>query len=791
MTAEMSTYRKYGDFSADGTEFVVKDPNTPRPWINYLSNGRYCLILSQGGGGFSWYLDPGVHRLTRWHPAAYLTDRPGRFLYIKDIFDNKYWSAGFQPVKKYDSYECRHGLGYTKIDSSYAGIRTEMTFFVPQDKDAEVWLVRITNRSGKARKLKLFPFAEWLIGDWGAELHCRNLTVLMNEGGYDKRLKAIIATKFPWGNVPCPYLGFMVTSLPIKGFEIDYENFIGRYRDYENPVAVEKGGCTGTEVRGGNMIAAFESSVTLRAGESREFSVVLGIADNRRRIGSVLNTLRNIGSAKKEFERTKKYWKRAILDNVTVTTPDRDFDRLVNVWIKYQVYMNNHWGRSATYQHEGWGEFGYRNTAQDAWAMTSMNAPYARERMIKLAEHQRRNGQPLPGWSLVKGTNAGRPPSDFPIWLPMLLIKYVKETGDMAILKKKVKFYDGGSATLYEHAKRATKFLMDIGKSRRGLPLMGTQDWNDAFDRTGIGGKGESVWLGMGLCVALNNMKELALHIKDNKTAAECGRRYEKMKAIINKYAWDGNWYCYAFNDYGEPIGSRKNREDRCQLNAQSWAILAGLPDKRQLASILKTVEGYLATPYGPVLFRPAYTKYNGRIGRITAFAPGTKENAAIFCHGGAFKTVADLKIGRAKQAYETFKQTLPCSDNKDIETYKSEPYIYPEYVIGPGNPRYGEGAFTWLTGSADWFFVAATEWMLGIRPEFGGLAIDPRLPPSFRKCSVTRHFRGAVYRIEIRNPKGRAGRVESVIVDGHKLKDNLIPPFKDKKVHNVKVNMA
>lgn len=786
----MSNHKKYGNFSADGTEFIITDPNTPRPWINYLSNGKYCLIISQGGGGFSFYLDSGVHRLTRWTPAAYLYDKPGRFLYLKDTVSGKFWSATFQPVKRFNSYECRHGLGYTKIKSSFAGIRTEIAFFVPADRQADVWLVKITNNSEKTRSLKVFPFAEWLLGDWGAELQLRNLTVLMNEGRFDKKLKAILASKFPWGNTPWPYYGFMGTSLKTDGFDIDYEDFIGRYRDYENPGAVENAGCANSEVRGGNMIGAFESSITLRPGESKEFSVLVGIAENKADIKKTLDLLRNVNTAKREFEKTKNYWRDAILNNIRVETPDKDFDRQVNVWIKYQVYMNNHWGRSATYQHEGFGEFGYRNTSQDAWAMTAINAPYAKERMIKLAEHQRKNGQPLPGWSLAKGTNAGRPPSDFPIWLPMLLIKYVKETGDLAILKKKIKFFDGGTATLYEHAKRATHFLMDIGKSKRGLPLMGTQDWNDAFDRTGIGGKGESVWLGMGLCVALNNMKELASYLGDKKTAAECDSRYNKMKAIINKYAWDGSWYCYAFNDYGEPIGSRKNKEDKCQLNAQTWAILAGLPDKKQLTSILKAIDGYLSTPYGPVLFRPAYTKYNGRIGRITAFAPGTKENAAIFCHGGAFKAVADLKIGRAKEAYKTFKQLLPCSDNKDIEVYRSEPYVYPEYIIGPGNPRYGEGAFTWLTGSADWFFVAATEWLLGIRPVFDGLLIDPCLPPSFKKCRVVRRFRGATYDITIENPKGFARGVKEISADGRKIYGSIIPPFKDKKTHRIKVTM-
>lgn len=786
----MATYKRYGNFCPDGTEFIITNPNTPRPWINYLSNGRYCAIISQGGGGFSWYLDPGVNRLTRWAPADYLSDQPGKFLYLRDESNGEFWSATFQPIKRCDSYECRHGLGYTTIKSVYNNIESDITFFVPGDEDIEIWLIKLKNLSKTTKKIKVFPFTEWLLGDWGSELHVRNLTVLMNEGKYDRNLKAILTTKFPWGNVSWSYYAFMGTSLKVEGYDIDYENFIGRYRDYKNPAVIENGNCTNSEVRGGNMVGVFESSLTLRPGESKEFSIIIGVAKDKITINKLLDTYKNIKNAKHEFDRTKNYWRNAILDNIKVRTPNEDFNRQVNIWIKYQVYMNNHWGRSATYQHEGWGEFGYRNTAQDAWAMVSLNPKFAKERLIKLAEHQRKNGQPLPGWSLAKGTNGGKPPSDFPIWLPMLLIKYVKETGDFAILKKKVKFYDGGSATLYEHAKRATHFLMDVAKSKRGLPLMGTQDWNDAFDRIGIGGKGESVWLGMGLCVALNNMKELASFIKDKKTVSECQLRYNKMKAIINKYAWDGSWYCYAFNDYGEPVGSKKNEEDKVQLNAQSWAILAGIPDDRKLRKILRTIDVDLATPYGPVLFKPPYTKYNARIGRITAFAPGTKENAAIFCHGGAFKVAADLKIGRAKEAYETFKQMLPCSNNKDIEIYKSEPYIYPEYVIGPGNRRYGEGAFTWLTGSADWMFVAATEWMAGVRPDFEGLLIDPRLPPHWKRCNVLRRFRNAIYDITIENPNRHSKGIKKIFVDGHKQTGNLIKPHKDNKTHRIKVIM-
>jgi len=786
------SYKKYGDFSKDGLEFIITNPNTPRPWINYLSNGEYCSLISQTGGGYSFYLDSGVNRLTRWAPANYMTDQPGRYLYLRDENTKEYWSCGHRPVEKSSAFECAHGLGYTIIKTEYANIKSEMTFFVPLKDSIDVCLIKITNKGKNKRKLKAFPFVEWLLGDWSAELGIRNITILLNRGYFDKDSEAIFVTKYPWAEKKWPYFGYIATTLKTNSFDVDYEDFMGKYRDYSNPIAVENGKCSNsTDVQGMNMVGALEADLELDAGEEKEFLVMVGITKSKNEAKKVMAKYRDLGNAKKEFENTKKFWHEAILGNTEVSTPDKEFDRAVNIWIKYQVYMNNHWGRSATFYHEGGGEFGYRNTTQDAWAMVFLNPEYAKEKLLKLMYHQRSSGQPLPGWSFATGASEHKPPSDFPIWPVLLLNAYLKETGDFGILKKKVDFYDGGNATVYEHIKKSIKFLMDMASSKRGLPLMGSQDWNDAFDRTGIGGKGESVWLGMGLCVALRNMEELANFLKDKKTAGDCRKRYEEMKKIINKVAWDGNWYIYAFNDYGEPLGSRSTKEGKIQLNAQTWAILAGLPDEDKLKKILKTIDKDLATPYGQVLFTPGYTEYNSRIGRITAFAIGTKENAAIFCHGGAFKVTADLKIGRAKEAYKTFKQFLSTASNKDIEVFKTEPYIYPEYLVGPGNPRYGEGAFSWLTGSADWFYVAATQGILGIRPEFEGLLIDPCIPSSWDSYKVIRVFRGDRYEITIENPHHVERGVAEIILDGKILSSNLIKPSNDKKSHRLKVVMG
>lgn len=787
-----NSYKKYGDFSKDNLEFIIKDLDTPRPWINYLSNGEYCLLVSQTGSGYSYYLDPGENRLTRWTPERYLVDEPGRYLYIRDDETGEYWSNSKRPIGKEKAvYQTTHGLGYTKLNSSYKGINTEITLFVPRKDPADVQIVRIENKSKKTRKLSVFPFVEWLLGNWSSELAIRNIHILLNRGDFDKKLQAVLGRKFPWVGKIWPYAGFIGSSLKVASFDVDFEYFMGRYRNYSNPIGVEKGKLSNsTNVKGMNMVGALQHKLTLKPGEVKEFSVVIGLETSNEKIGAILSKYRDLDEAKAELSAVQAKWKKDILESIQVQTPDPDLNRMVNVWHKYQVYMNNHWGRSATFYHEGGGEFGYRNTAQDAWGLTSVNPAYSRDRLIKLAEHQKVSGQPLPGWSLVTGPSTHRPPSDFPIWLPMLLLAYVKETGDFDILNLQVPFFEGEKATLYEHCRRATQFLQDIGKSERGLPLMGTQDWNDAFDRTGIGGKGESVWLGMGLCVALKNMEELATFIKDEKVAQDSRVRYEKMKKIINDVAWDGDWYCYAFNDYGEPIGSKKTREGSIQLNAQTWAIMAGLPNEEQLKKILKVIDKDLPTPYGPILFTPYYSEYNDRIGRITAFAPGTKENAALFCHGGTFKMASDFRLGRSEEAYETYRYLLPCV-NKDVEIVKSEPYVFPEYYIGLGNERYGEGAFSWLTGSADWAFVAVTQGLLGIRPEFEGLMLDPQIPSAWKNYSVKRVFRGATYDIQVENPQGVKRGVKEVYVDGQRIVGSLIKPLNDGRVHQVRVVMG
>lgn len=788
----MENYGNYGEFDQKAREFVINRADTPRPWINYLSNGEYCAIISQAGGGYSFYLDPAVHRITRWAPADYLTDQPGRYVYVRDVETGEFFSSTTSPVNLSERHECRHGLGYTRIRNRYEGVQATTTYFVPGGERLEVWMVEVKNTSRRDREVEVFPFIEWFLGNWEAELCARNLTVLLNEGLFNESLNAIWVTKFPWANNPWPYHAFMGSGADVQGFDIDYEKFIGANGHYGSPRVLREGNCGNTTVRGANMVGVLQHRIKLGRGESYCFPVVIGLAEDEQEAADKLAFYRDWGNCEQAFQETRRTFRKVAVDPLQIETPDADLDNFFNHWLKYQVVMNNHWGRSATYYHEGHGEFGYRNTAQDAWAMLPLDPAYSRQRMIRLAEHQWHTGQPMAGWSYVKGTNEGKAPADFPIWLPLLVSDYVKETGDTGILEKRIPYYDEGTDSLYGHVCSAIQFLQDRSKSQRGLPLMGTQDWNDAFDRTGIGGKGESVWLAMGLCVGLRSLEELAGYIGDTERAEECRKRYEIMKELINKYAWAGDRYVYAYNDKGEPIGSPVNEEGGCQLNALTWAILAGIPDKEQEAKILEHIDTTLDTPYGPALFAPPYTEYNPDIGRITAFAPGTKENAAVFIHGAAFKMMMDYKLGRAEKAYRTLRQIIPNAPEKDVQVYLTEPYVFPEYVIGPGNPRYGEGAFSWLTGSADWFMVLVVQHLLGVRPTFDGLVIDPCIPSHWDSMRVLRRYRGTRYDIRIENPDGVNRGIREMQIDEKPYDPaQALPSYRDRRAHIVDVIMG
>jgi len=806
---------KYGNFSKDGLEFIITDPNTPRPWINYLTNENYCSIISQCAGGYSFYKDCRSDRITRWAPENYHCDRPGKYLYIKDNKTKKYWGATYQPVMvKPSKFEARHGLGYTTIKTRYYGIESEITYFVPLEDTCEIWLVKVTNTGSRKRDLTLVPYIEWLIGDYHMELRYRNIMNLYDRFWFDEESEVIFGKKTAiWEALniqPFRSLAFFASSLRARGVATQKDAFLGRYRTESNPESLSGDFAESRSCSGEDGIAALRHILSLNAGANKEFVVILGQTENRNKVMQIISKYRDLANAKVELERVKKSWRDKILNNIIIKTPDKDFDLIINIWVKYQIYICNMWSRSPSFYHEGAGGRGYRDSCQDAEGIMAFNPEHALSKIRTLAGLIRRDGSCAPGWSTTRGPANHLPNKDHPIWLVYTVSAYIKETGNASVLfekfpyikdgwinnatKRDIHWHKGvirdGEGTLFEHLEKNLNFTFaDVGK--KGLPLIGHADWNDAIDAAGKRLKGESVWLAMALVRSYKFLAELADMVGNANKAKEFRMRAKTMADRINEHCWDGDWYKRGFTDFDTVYGSSKNKEGEIFGNPQSWAVLAGIIDGEKRERMFKAVDKYLDGKHGIALFYPAYSKYDPKLGRITMFSEGTKENAAVFCHAATFMVVADCLAGRGNKAYESMKKIMP-NNQKDMDLYKTEPYVYSEYLIGPEHPyRYGEGAFTWITGTAAWNFLAATEHLLGVHRELTGLRIDPVIPSHWKKCYMRRPFRGDVYEIVIKNPRGVQRGVKSIKVDGIEQKHNLVRLKNDKKTHLVEVTLG
>ena len=816
---------KYGHFSKDGTEFIITRPETPRPWINYLTNERYCAIISQCAGGYSFVDDCRDDRITRWAPDGWHFDRPGRYVYVREVKSQKskiksadkprVWSTTFQPMRvKPERFEARHGLGYTAIMTEYAGLRARTTFFVPQNDPCEVWLVELANASNRARALELFPYLEWLLGDYHEELRYRNIMNLYNRVWFDDTTQAILAKKTArWKDMniqPFGAVAFLASSLPARGWVTHKDAFLGRYNTEERPAMLCEGPWKNVPLCSGeDGVAVLRHRVTMAPHSRLTFTVVAGQTDQPERLSTLLATYRDVHRARQALADTQALWRRRILDNVWLETPDRDLNVMANIWVKYQLYVCNIWSRSPSFYHEGSGGRGFRDSCQDAESMLALNPDHARRKILKIASLMRRDGTCAPGWSDTRGPAGHRPNKDHPVWLTATVSAYIKETGDADILKERAPYlkdqwirgwevdpaWKGGAipdgeGTLLEHLEQNVDFTFhDVGE--RGLPRIGHADWNDAIDAAGIRGKGESVWLAMALVRSLKMLAELCALAGQPAKAQQYREWSQAMTERINRQAWDGQWYARGFTDDGTPYGIHTNDEGKIFINTQSWALLSGVADDDRRRRLLRSADRHLDGRHGYALFHPAYSTWNPTLGRISMFSEGTKENAAVFCHAATFMIVANLMARRGNVAYRAMKKIMP-NAQADYELYKTEPYVYAEYLVGPENPsRAGEGAFTWITGTSGWTFLAMTEWLLGIRREYDGLRIDPCIPSQWRHCRMRRPFRGAIYEIVIRNPRGMQSGVAEVRIDGKAQSGTLIRPHGDGRVHHVDVLMG
>lgn len=787
----------YGSFAPDGREYVISDPATPRPWANYLTNGHYCALISQTGGGYSFFGSSGYHRVTRAHPADMLvSDRPGRYLYLRDEDTGDVWSPGWQPVQApYDHWECHHGLGYTTIHSVAREMEAHVTFFVPRGEDLEIWWVRLTNRSARPRTLSVFSYLEWALGSFPYDLLETAFASLFKRVEWsDTTLVAEnrlweVAARPTKPHLAWPAVAFTRSSLPVTSFDGLRAAFVGPGRYLSRPVAVERGQCSNSQGPGQDAVGVLHSSLHLEPGETREFVIVVGAASDRASAARVSRKYLDLDEVRRALAHVRGYWDDYV-GHLWASTPDGDFDLALNIWSKYQSWVTFQWSRMVSYYIGGGSVIGFRDSCQDLLGILPMEPEAAARKLRELLRHQFPDGGCLHNWDPVSDTGPRTGHSDDALWPVLAVIAYLKETGDLEFLHEVVPFYGGGEGTIHDHLERSLSYTLSR-LSPRGIPLMGAADWNDGLDQVGTEGRGESVMTAEFFVWMLREMAALEDHLGNRDQAGHYRTRADEISRAVNEHCWDGEWYIRGTTDRGEAFGSHLNRWGRIYVNAQTWAVLSDLaPPDRALAA-MESVWKHLDTPYGPALFLPAYQEPDHSLGIITMFAPGTKENGAIFNHPVTWAILAEARLGRGDRAYDWFRKSCFVRAAADQDRYLAEPYVYAEYVHGPGSPWFGRGEFTWTTGTAAWAQIAGYQGILGARPELGGLRVDPVIPPGWDGFNLRRTFRRATYLIEVGNPGHVSRGVQKVYLDGQELPGNLVPPLEDGKEHRVRVLMG
>ena len=787
---------KYGYFTADGREYVITRPDTPRPWVNVICNGDYGIIESQTGSGFSWRDNSNLSRITRWEQDL-IKDSWGKYLYVRDRESRAFWSATWKPCcPDFDFYEVRHGQGYSILKSRLHEVSIEKTIFVDVESPAEVWRVHLKNESTSKKKLSLFSYFEWCLGN-AADTH-REFQKTFIETEIDTKTGALYGRKRPAlvpgfissGLTETPLEAFHACSVKPTAYEGDKEAFFGMYGEIQAPKSAREGKLNNTQGKWGDSIASLQVDLDLEAGESKTVVFTLGATRSRAESERLIRKYQNVDAAETELGKVRAFWD-SLVNATSIETPDESMDFMTNIWLKYQAISARLWGRCAYYQSSG--GFGFRDQLQDCQIFFSTKPELAKKQILLHAEQQFTDGTVYHWWH--HGTNGGAIThcSDDLLWLDFITLNYLDETADDAILNTKVKFLPDPktkkvtTAPLYDHLLRAidkvfTRF------SKRGLPLIGECDWNDGLSHAGIRWKGESIWLGHFLYGILVRMAPVMERRGEKKKAAYYLKRAEALKKAINKYGWDGEWYLGATRDNGRPLGSKDCDQGKIFLNCQTWAVMNDVSSPERAKQVMAMCEKYLYREYGPLLLTPAYHETDPTIGYITRYAPSVRENGGLYTHAGTWAVQAEAMMREGDKAYEVYKSFNPILRGLNPDLYYCEPYVTPGNVDGPDSPNFGRGGWTWYTGSGAWSAVVILNWVLGVRPVREGLVVDPVIPKSWPGFKVKRLFRGATYHIEVKNPKGTGQGVKQIKVDGKLQTSNTVPAFRDGKEHNVQV---
>lgn len=787
---------EYGHFHEEEREFVITRPDTTWPWINYLSNGRYCALTSHLGGGYSFYQDPRYRRITRYRYNNVPADRPGKYVYIRDAATGSYWSPTWQPVgQNLEQWQCRHGLGYTTFRAVYDGIAADLCYFVPPEDNLEIWRITLRNLGRKKRELQLFPYVEFALFDAVEEFYSHPNLHYFAVADFFPPEGAVIYDFFMPGRFADMGKVFFTLSNGelISGYDCDREQFIGLYRSENNPQVVEEGRSRNSAVIGGNAAGVLQAGLTLAPGAETTVSVFLGVTKNAADSARpYIEKYSRPEAVEQAFARLRQNW-RDYLERLQVKTPEAAVDNMINTWNQYQCRVAFDWSRYASYFHTGtFRGIGFRDTSQDILGVMHAAPGEAAAKIKLLARHMYADGHSEHLFFPATGTGDPTRYSDDHLWIINAADSYVRETGDLALLEESVPYRDGGAGTLYEHMVRAIDYtLRHTGP--HGLPRMFRADWNDCLDGVDREGRGESVWTAFQLHLALRQMAELAVLCGRSADAARFRQAGAAIRETINRTAWDGRWYIRAFTDAGTPLGSHTCAEGRIYLNPQSWAVISGAAPPERARLCMDAVHEHLATPYGLKLLHPPYRSFPPGVGSLLNYPPGLKENGAVFCHAHSWAVIAEAMLGRGDRAYQYYERILPPQVSKRVgqARYRVEPYVYCQFIFGPDHPHHGRASHSWLTGTAAWSFRSLVDWILGLRPTFRGLLIDPCLPSGWSGYEAVRYFRGGCYHIRVHKPVGICKGVAGITMDGARLDSSVLPLPEKGAVHRVEVEMG
>jgi N,N'-diacetylchitobiose phosphorylase len=781
---------QYGHFDDKAKEYVITRPDTPLSWSNYLGSTEYGAVITNNAGGYGFYRSAARGRFMRLRFNAVPMDQPGRYFYLRDNENGDYWSASWQPVgKPLDEYKstCRHGTAYTVIESHYSGISTEATYFVPLGQLFEYWRLRVTNDGDRPRDLSVFTFCEFT-NQWDTVQDRVNLqySLFISRAELtDGLIRVAIHDNLAASGDPSlvdhgAFHSWMtLVGSRIDGYDSARDAFIGPYRSFHNPLAVERGQCSGSEVYGENPCGALQTNLTLEPGESRELLVLLGIGDART-VGK--RTAAEYGSlerAEREFRMLKESW-HSKLGSLLVDTPDEDLDHTINVWGLYNCLIAFAWSRSASLVYNGRRDgLGFRDSVQDILGVVAAIPEESRERLELMLTGQLANGGAIPVIRPFEHRPGHEEPpdpselrSDDCQWFFNAVPAYVNETGDLGFYEKVLPYADEGEATVLGHLRRALEFNLER-TGRDGLPCGLLADWNDCLR---LGYDGQSLFVGFQVRLGLTTYAEIAERLGKPEEAAWALAERDKMDAAIQAVAWDGEWFIWAIGDDGTVYGTSDYDEGQVYMNTQVWSVISGAATPEQAASCMQTVHDRLATPYGIMLAAPPFVETSIDVMRAVVFNPGIKENSGIFNHTQGWGVMAECMLGDGDRAYEYCRAAMPAAYNDRAEVRQIEPYVQGQTTYSTYSPRAGNARVSWLTGAAAWAYHSATQYILGLRPEIDGLRVDPCIPSTWDGFKARRRFRGKTIEIEVRNPDGVCRGVRSISLNGKKMESNLVP---------------